>query len=64
MSTVGLPRFNQRTAPRTRNAALLQVSVETYEELASPLGRVRPVTLARVRQRIVKLQQEQEQETA
>ena len=40
------------------------MSVETYEELANPLGRVRPVTLARVRQRIAELQQEQEQETA
>lgn len=78
MSTIGLPRFGARTAPltdaergfirrlgstRTRNAALLQVSVETYEELANPLGRVRPVTLARVRAKIAELQQEQEQET-
>jgi hypothetical protein len=67
----GLPRFNQRTEQLTdaerrilstlgpsmaRNAARLGMSPETYRELLDPLGRVRPVTLARVRAKIAELQ--------
>jgi hypothetical protein len=66
----GLPRFHVRTdslgdgerafiaslsSSGKANARLLRMSDHTYAELMQPLGRVKPSTLARVRQRLAEL---------